>query len=182
MSALNSGTSLSLRIRAESASVTVGESIDLEVALHNAGSTPVKTTRFFLMPSDDPDKRNLEIELSDFAGNRLARIGHVMTGRAVYYPEIRLIGAGETYRESIPLAGTFTQKGGRKRVKRALWNFGENPEVLSANEYPPVTPGRYTVRIVYRVSKEQLDRLSENERSTIWTGRLVSNPLEITIR
>ena len=183
MSALESGTSLSLRLRTENPAAAVGDSIRLELGLHNAGTMPIKTPKFFIMPSDDPAKRNLDIEVTDSAGKRLSRTGHVMTGRALYYPEIQVIGAGETYRESIPLAGTFTQKdGGRKRVTVALWSFGENPEVASANEYPPVAPGAYTVRIVYRVSKEHLNKLGEDQRTSIWTGRLVSNPVEITIR
>jgi hypothetical protein len=63
----------------------------------------------------------------------------------------------------------------------ALWSLGENPEVTSANEYPPMTPGTFEVQVIYLVDDEHLVSLDEKERTTIWEGKLISNTIEFTI-
>lgn len=181
MNATQGAQELELVIRTSKARFSVGERIDLEISLHNTASVPIKTPTYFMLPADDPRKNNLEIEISDVGGNRLSRIGHVMTGRAVHYPEIRTIKPGETYRDSKQIAGTFIQARDKKKIKQALWSFGENPEVTSVNEYPPMAQGSFMVRVVYRVNQQHLTGLEKAESSTVWKGQLISNMIEVSI-
>jgi hypothetical protein len=171
---------LELSIRTESSGYIVGETVRLEVSLRNTGSKTVKTPKYFMLPADDPDKNNLEIQVYDAAGNRLSRISHVMTGRALYYPDINSINPGETYVDSFQLAGTFTQ--GSKTVKKVLWSLGENPEITFVNEYPIMTRGTFKVQVIYHVDKKHLMSLGEAESSDVWKGQLISNIIEIPIK
>ncbi|MCZ7406260.1 MAG: hypothetical protein O8C67_15215 [Candidatus Methanoperedens sp.] len=173
---------LELSIRTEKSRYTVGETVRLEISLRNAGSKTVKTPKYFMLPADDPNKNNLEIQVHDAAGNRLSRISHVMTGRALYYPDIFSINPGETYLDSFQLAGTFARKIGSKEIKKALWSLGENPEITSLNEYPIMTRGTFKVQVIYHVDKKHLISLGEAESSDVWTGQLISNIIEIFIK
>jgi hypothetical protein len=172
---------LELRVQTEKAAYAVGESIFLDISLLNTGSKKLKTLRYFMLPADVPIKNNLEIQVYDAAGHRLSRISHVLTGRSLDLPEIRSISPGEIYLESIQVAGTFTQGRGRKKVKLALWNFGEDAEINSINEYPVMTRGKFKIQAIYRVDKQHLNSLSESESSTIWKGQLISTPIDISI-
>ena len=172
---------LELSIRTEKSSYAVGETVLLEISLRNTGSKTINVLKYFMLPADDPNKNNLEIQLYDDAGDRISRISHVMTGRALYYPELRSINPGEAYRDSIRLAGTFTQKHGRKKVKQALWSLGENPEITDASEYPLMARGAFKVQVIYHVGKKQLISLDEAKGSTVWQGQLISHTIEISI-
>jgi hypothetical protein len=172
---------VTLSIRTGKSSYAVGEAVWLEIGLHNTGTTTVKVLKYFRLPADDPNKNNLEIQLFDAAGNRLSRVSNVLTGRALYHPEIRPINPDETYSESLQLAGTFNRRSGRKAVKQALWVFGENPEITSVNKYPLMTPGTFKVKVIYHVYAKQLASLGETESSTIWMGELISNTIEISV-
>jgi len=172
---------LELNIRTQQPSYVAGESIFLEIGLHNRGPRAIKAPEYFMLPADDPNKNNLEIFVYDAGGQRISRVSHTLTGRAGYYPKIRLISPGETYSESKQIAGTFTLKQGRQKVQQRLWSLGENAEIGSANEYPVVIPGKYEVQVIYTVNQNHLISLNEAERSTIWTGRLSSNTIEILI-
>lgn len=173
---------LELSIRTEKSRYTVGETVRLEISLSNTGSKKVRTPKYFMLPSDDPNKNNLEIQVHDDAGNRLSRISHVMTGRALYYPDIYSINPSETYLDSFQLAGTFAQRHGSKKVKKALWSLGENPEITSVNEYSIMTQGTFKVQVIYHVDKKHLISLAEAESSNIWKGQLISNIIEISIK
>ena len=172
---------LELSIRTEKSRYTVGEIVVLEINLHNTGSKTVKIMKYFMLPADDPNKNNLEIQVRDAAGNRLPRISHVMTGRALHYPDIYSINPGETYLDSFQLAGTFARRNGNKKVKKALWSLGENPEITSVNEYPIMTQGTFKVQVIYHVDKKHLISMGETESSDVWKGQLISNIIEISI-
>jgi hypothetical protein len=173
---------LKLSIQTEKAAYATGEPIWLEISLFNAAASQVRVSKYFMLPADDPNKNNLEIQVYDTAGNRVSRISHTMTGRAIPYPEILGIGPGDTYKDSIRLAGTFLQKKGRKKVEVALWSLGENPQITDANEYPSMLPGTYTVQVSYRVNKKHLISLPETESLAVWQGQLTSNTLQISIK
>lgn len=172
---------LELHIQTAKASYAVGEAVCLEISLHNIGSKTIKAPKYFMLPADDTDKNNMEIQVYDALGNRLSRISHVMTGRALHYPELYSINPGEIYRDSIQLAGTFIQGRGRKKIKLALWNLGENPEITSVNEYPVMIRGTFKVQVVYHVDKQHLISLGEAESSAVWKGKLISNNINISI-
>lgn len=168
-----------LRIQTEKTAYTAGECIVLQISLHNSGARPVKIPKYFMLPADDPNKNNLEIQVYEGSGKRLSRISHVMTGRALYYPELISLGPGETYQDSVQVAGRFAQ--GRDRKKVTLWNLGENPEITSVNEYPPVTRGTFKIQAFYHVNETHLTSLRESEKSGIWKGKLISNTIEVSI-
>src|SRR5262245_13777868 len=117
---------LELNIRTQQPSYVAGESVFLEIGLHNRGARAVNVLEYFMLPADDPNKNNLEIFVYDAGGQRISRVSHTLTGRADYYPKIRSISPGETYRESKQIAGTFTLKKGRRKVQQRLWSFGED--------------------------------------------------------
>lgn len=152
----------------------------LVIELRNGGNGPIRVSKFFLVPADDPYKNDLEIQVTDHAGKRRSRISHVLTGRLEFYPQILSLDPGETYRESLQLAGTFVRKKGRSEVEQALWSLGEDPEIY-ASEYPPITPGTFRVQVIYRVNEKHLISLNEAERATVWQGELGSNIIEISI-
>jgi hypothetical protein len=181
MATAHSTQELELSIWTEKSSYAVGETVCLEISLRNTGSKTIKTPKYFILPADDPNKNNLEIQVHDAAGNRLTRISHVMTGRALYYPEIYSISPGKIYRDSFQLAGTFLQGHGRKKVKSALWSLGENPEITLASEYPVTSQGTFKVWVLYRVDEKNLASLSPADRSTVWKGELTSNTIEIVL-
>jgi hypothetical protein len=172
---------LELSIRTEKPEYALGEAVWLDVGLRNTGRHTIHALKYFMLPADDPGKNTLEIHLHDAAGHRISRVSHVMTGRAINYPQIIAIDPGETYRESRQLAGTFPQQAGSTRERRALWSFGENPAITSASEYPAVTPGIFRVHVSYHVDTRHMVSLSEATRSTVWEGRLISNTIEIAI-
>lgn len=172
---------LELHIQTEKAVYAVGEPVMLRISVHNRGTNRVKIPKYFMLPADDPDKNNLEIQVYESSGKRLSRISHVMTGRALYYPELYSIDPGETYQNSIQIAGRFAQGRDRKKVKLALWNLGENPEITSVNEYPPLTKGTFKIQAVYHVNEKHLSSLGEFEKSGIWKGQLISNNIEVSI-
>lgn len=182
MNTVHAGQKLELHIQTEGASFEVGEPVYLEISLRNTGKEPVKALKYFMLPADDANKNNLEIQVYDAAGNRLSRISHVLTGRALYYPEIYSISPGDAYRDLIQLAGTFIQRDGRKKIKKALWCLGENPEITSASEYPSVTPGNFKIRVIYHINNIHLVSLNELESSSIWKGQLISNTIEISMK
>ena len=181
MNATKGTQELELTIGTEKSSYAVGEAVRLQIGLRNTGNKTIKVLKYFMLPADDPNKNNLEIHVYDAAGNRLSRVSHVMTGRALYYPQIQSINPGETYSDSIQLSGTFVQRQGRKKAKLALWNFGENPEITSASEYALVSQGTFKLEIIYHVSSANLISLSEAESSTVWNGQLISNTIEISV-
>jgi hypothetical protein len=170
-----------LNIQSDKESYAVGESVRLRINLHNAGTETIKTPSFFILPADDPTKNNIQIKVQDSNGKTLERISHTMTGRALYYPEIELISPNDSYQNSIQIAGTYTQTRGRRNTEVALWSLGENPEVTHANEYPPMTQGMFKVQVIYQVNDEHLIRLDEEERITIWKGKLFSNTIKLSI-
>jgi len=172
---------LELVIAADKEGYVVGENIFLEMSLHNAGSATIRAVKYSIVPADDPNKNNLEILIIDSSDKRLSRVSYVLTGRLEFYPEILRLNHGETYRQSIQLAGTFMRTQGRKKLKQALWNFGEDPEIYSS-EYPAMSPGKFRVQVIYCVTEQHLISLSEAERVTVWQGGLPSNILEISIR
>lgn len=171
---------LELGIRPDKAGYVVGEAIFLDISLRNVGSQVVKVPTYFIVPADDPDKNNLEIRVYDANGNRLSRVSDVLTGRLLYHPQIYEIDPGQAYRDSVQVAGTFTQSQRRKKIGQPLWSLGEDPE-LTATEYPPVTPGTFKLQVAYHVTQRHLISLSEAERSTVWQGQLTSNIIEISI-
>jgi hypothetical protein len=179
--AAHSPEELKLSIRTQKSTYAVGEAVYLEIGLRNTGTTPIKVLKYFRLPADDPSKNNLEIQVYDAGGNPLSRVSHVLTGRALYYPETRVIKPEESYGESIQLTGTFNRRSGDKTVSQAIWIFGENPEITSVNEYPLMTRGTFKVKIVYHVYAKQLANLGEAEGSTVWIGESISNTIEITV-
>lgn len=172
---------LKLNIQSDKESYAIGESVWLKISLHNTGTKTIKIHEFFTLPADDPAKNNIKIKVQDSGGKTLARISHTMTGRAAYYPKIRSIYAGYSYLDSIQLAGTYKQKIKRKNTEMALWSLGENPEITSANEYPPMTPGTFELQVIYQVDDGHLLNLDEQERTSIWKGKLISNTIEFSI-
>lgn len=171
---------LQLRIDSAAPAVAVGEEIRLVLSLHSESA--VKLARFFMSPGDERSKSSLEIQVHDQAGRRIARTSHVLTGRALHYPEVITVGPGESYRESIQLAGSFVVEPGPGRSRRPLWNFGEDPAVTSASEYPPMTAGTYTVTARYRVDEAYLINLDQPQAAAVWRGELVSNAIELQVR
>jgi len=182
MNTANGVQELELRIKTGKSSFAIGETIRLEIALRNTGSTVIKTPKYFMLPADDRNKNNLEIQVHDLAGKRLSRVSQVLTGRSLDSPEIVSINPGETYRDSVQLAGTFARKQGRKKVEQALWSLGENPEETFASEYPSMSQGTFEVKVSYRVDESHLINLDEGERSAVWKGQLISNTIELSIR
>jgi len=172
---------LKLNIQLDQESFTVGQGILLSISLSNVGNTIVNVPEFFLLPSDDPAKNNLYIMVYDSSGQRIARISHTMTGRAIYYPYIQTIPPGESYNDIISLAGTFVRKIKRKKTVSALWCFGENPEILLANEYPPVQQGTFTVQVIYQVNEKNLVTLEQEKKKEVWQGTLHSNIVKFSI-
>ena len=173
---------LELKIKADKRDYLVGESVFLEMSLLNTGNDGIRIARFARVPSDDPIKNNFEVFVYDADGGRITRLSHVMTGRALYYPEILSIAPGETYRESIQLAGTFKRKNGGKKLKpQALWSLGEDPE-LYVSEYRTMAAGAFRVEVIYRVTAQHLISLSEAERAAVWQGELQSNTVEFLIK
>jgi hypothetical protein len=181
MNPANGSAELDLFIKTAKSTYEVGESVWLEINLHNKSKEPVKILKYFMLPADDPEKNDLEVRVYDPAGKRLSRISHVLTGRALYYPQVYSLAPGESYLDSIQLAGTFTQGAGRKKNKLALWSLGENPEINSLNEYPVMRHGTFKVQVIYQVDKEHLISLSQQERSAIWKGQLISNIIDISV-
>jgi gamma-glutamylcyclotransferase (GGCT)/AIG2-like uncharacterized protein YtfP len=104
-----------------------------------------------------------------------------LTGRSLDLPEIRSISPGETYLDSIQVAGTFAQGRGRKKIKLALWSLGEDPEMNAINEYPAMMRGNFKIQVIYHVDKQHLISLDEVERPTVWKGKLISNDIDISI-
>ncbi|HMH53881.1 MAG TPA: hypothetical protein VK548_26855 [Candidatus Acidoferrum sp.] len=172
---------LELSIRTEKSSYAIGEPVFLEIGLRNTGSRPIKVLRYFVLPADDPNKNNVEIHIYDPAGNRVSRVSHVLTGRALYQPQTHSIGSGETYRDSLRVAGAFALRDSGTERTQALWSLGEDPEITAASEYPRVTRGRFTARVVYRVDDNHLMGLTEAESRTVWKGQLTSNTIEISM-
>lgn len=181
MTAATGIQTLEFRIAAGKDSFSVGEPVRLTLELRNTGASPVKLPKFFMLPADAPGKNTLEIHVRDQAGRRLTRISHVLTGRALYYPETVSIDAGAVYQQSLQIAGTFMQKQDRKKIERALWSLGEDPVVASANEYPPMSSGAFRVEAVYRVEDRHLLNLDKAERPTVLQGELISNTIDILI-
>jgi hypothetical protein len=181
MDTVQSFKELELRIQTEKAVYAVGESIFLDVGLLNTGSKTLKTLKYFMLPADVPTRNNLEIQVYDAAGNRLSRISHVLTGRSLDLPEIRSISPGETYLDSIQVAGTFAPGRGRKKIKLALWSLGEDPEMNAINEYPAMMRGNFKIQVIYHVDKQHLISLGEVERPAVWKGKLISNDIDISI-
>ena len=181
MSPTRPSEGLALSIRTEKSSFAVGERVVVEVRLHNTGSTVITVLKYFMLPADNPDKNTLEVQVSDAGGKRLSRVSHMLTGRALYYPQTRSIDPGDTYGDPVPIAGTFTRTISGTEVTQAVWCLGEDPEAASFNEYPPMTPGKFTLRVAYRVTENHLVNLREPERAAIWTGQLISNSLEISV-
>lgn len=173
--------SLELRIAAAKDSYAVGERVALTLELRNTGSSPLKVPKFFLLPADAPGKNTLEIRVHDAAGRRLTRISHMLTGRALYQPQLVSLDAGAVYAELLPIAGSYTRKQGRKKIERALWSLGEEPLAASANEYPEMAPGTYRVEAVYHVEAAHLISLDEAERRAVWQGELASNTLMVRL-
>jgi len=173
---------LTLSLQAHKPTYGVGDAIRLDVRLQNDGPGTVTVAAFFRLPADDPAKNNLEIEIRDHGGNRLSRVSHTMTGRAVPYPVVRTIEPGAAYREVIQLAGTFSRERNGRTVTEALWNLGENPAITHLNEYPPMASGTFAVRLVYHVDETHLVSLPQAERGAVWKGRLTSNTTQIVVR
>jgi hypothetical protein len=173
---------LRLNIQSDQEIYTIGTPVWLKISLHNSGAETIKIPDFFMLPADEPTKNNLGIKVQDSEGRMLARISHTMTGRALYYPKIRPIDAGGSYHYSIQLAGTYKQKLKEKNVKIALWSLGENPEITSVNEYPPIIPGLYKIHAIYQVDDAHLISLTGEERTSIWKGKLISNTISISFR
>jgi hypothetical protein len=182
MSTSASPQELALHIESAAPAVAVGEEIRLVVSLQSPAA--VKVAKFFMSPGNERSKSSLEIQVHDEAGRRIARASHVMTGRALHHPQVTTAGPGETYRESIQLAGTFSMKQGssRKKLARPLWSFGEDPATTSASEYPAMTAGTFKVTAVYRVDDPYLVSLDEAQRAELWRGELVSNTIELVVR
>ena len=153
----------------------------MTLTLRNVGERPVGLAKFFMLLADDPGKNTLEILVIDPAGRRVTRISHVLTGRAVYYPQRVPPNAGARYQEAVQIAGTFAQKHGRKTIERALWNLGEDPAEASANEYPPMLAGTFNVAAVYHVDDRHLVSLDAAERPYVWRGELKSSTTEIVV-
>jgi hypothetical protein len=174
-------TALEFRIVASEQRFSVVEPIWLTLTLRNVGERPVGLAKFFMLPADDPGKNTLEIRVTDAAGQRVTRISHMLTGRALYHPQTVLLDAGARYQEAVQIAGTFAQKHGRKTIERALWNLGEDPAEASANEYPLVSAGTFNVTAVYHVDDRHLINLDAAERPAVWRGELKSNTTEIVV-
>lgn len=178
MSNVNSSSQdLELSIRTQKSRYAVGEAIFLEIGLSNNGGKEIRILKYFMLPADDPHKNNLTIHVYDEAGDSLSRVSHVLTGRALYRPQIHSLSPGETYSEALQVAGTFVHK----KETVAFWNLGEDPVLASANEYPKVTPGKFKLQVVYLIDKSHLTSLTESESAGVWNGKLISNTLEISI-
>ena len=171
---------VTLTIHTSQAHYKVGEDIDLEVTLSNTGIKPVSVLKFFMLPADDPTKNNLEIQVRDAAGNRLSRESHVLTGRALYYPDGHTLNPGETYTTSFRLAGTFARPKNGEKHQQALWSLGENPEVYSS-DYPAMTPGTFSVQAIYKVGEQQWEGFRKTSDASLWIGQLVSNTIVLSV-
>jgi hypothetical protein len=171
---------VTLTIHTGKAHYKVGEDIDLEVKLSNAGPNPVNVLKFFMLPADDPGKNNLEIQVRDAGGNLLSRVSEVLTGRALYFPDGQTLNPGETCTASFRLAGTFVRPEERDKHKEALWSLGENPEVYSS-DYPAMAGGTFSVQAIYKVGEQQWEGFRKANDASLWTGQLVSNTIVLSV-
>jgi hypothetical protein len=171
---------VTLTIHTGKAGYKVGEAIDLAVTLSNSGTKPMNVLKFVMLPADAPGKNNLKIQVHDAGGNLLSRVSDVLTGRALYYPEEQTLAPGETYTSSFRVAGTFARPENRDNQKHALWSLGEDPEICS-NEYPPMTPGKFSIQAMYEVGEQQWEGSHKTNDIKSWTGQLVSNTVLVTV-